>query len=337
MKISTTKVVSVLGATLAMVLAGCSGGDGDATAERKNDVAVVDVAVLEAPSLTSFYAPVIDGKKLDIANGVDIKFVPKSTVALRTEVANGSADVTAGATVLTDVALLNQQGADTRFLFNVYDWWGTVVTPTGSDIQDVTDLEGGKIVGALSTTNYAMFKITAGLAGVDLKSFEERSAEPSGLVAAAKSGREEAVQLWEPAHSVLTTGNDEFRSLDLVGSLREATGLKRIPYVGMAAQRSWLEKNSDLVDPLYKTFSDAATFISENQDEAAKLIADGTGLDEAMLKGLLASSDRLALDVYPASEESAALEVLLKAANEFGILKSVPDVKDLLFDGEIGK
>lgn len=337
MKTTKLRVAAATSIAAALVLAGC-GSDGDTSAaERKGDVALVDIAVLEAPSLTSFYAPIIDGKKLDIENGLDITFTPKSTVGLRTEVASGAAKVTAGATVLTDVALLNQEGADTRFLFNVYNFWGTVATPADSDLRNLPDLDGQKIVGALSTTNYAMFKIAAGLAGVDASSFKENSAEPSGLVAAAKSGRENAVQLWEPAHSILTTGNDDFRSIDLVDTLHNELAVSRVPYVGMAAQRDWLENNRDLIDPMYKTFQAAAKFIAENPAEAATLIAKATELPEPAIAALLEAPERLALDVYPAAEASAELDKLLDAAVKFGVLKTKPALEDLIFDAETGK
>ena len=334
MKLSARRL-SILAVAPLLLVSAC-GGDDDLTVEREGDLAVLDVAVLEAPSLTSFYAPIIDGEELDKDNGLDLTFVPKSTTALRTEVANGSANVSAGASVLTDVALLNQQGAETEYLFNVFDWWGTVVTPTDSDIESLGDLEDQTIVGALSTTNYAMFKITAGLSGVDPTSFKETSAEPSGLVAAAKSGREQAVQLWEPAHTVLTNGNDDFRDLDLVGELKSAMGIERIPYVGVAVQRDWLEANEELVEPLYQTFADAAAFVQENPDRAAELISEATEIDVEALKELLASTDRLALDVYPASEASEELDALLDAAVEYGVLTKKPEVDDLVYGGEMG-
>lgn len=304
-------------------------------ATEPDEVVSLEVAVLEAPSLTSFYAPIIDSQELDLAHGIDIEFVPKSTVALRTELANGAVDVSAGATVLTDVALLNQQGADTRYLFNVYDWWGTVATPTDSDIDEVTDLEGERVVGALSTTNYAMFKISAGLAGLDLDSLQENTAEPSGLIAAARSGRETAVQLWEPAHSVLTHGNDDFRALDLVGPLQDATGIERIPYVGVAAQQAWLEDNAELVRPLYDIFVDAAQFVADQPEQAAALISEATEIDEDAVADLLASPDRLALDVYPTTESRDELDVLLDAAVDYGILDERPDLDDLLVDADL--
>ncbi|MCR1786087.1 ABC transporter substrate-binding protein [Nocardioides carbamazepini] len=334
MKHSVIRIAAVSSLVLALTTA-C--GSEELGAEREGDLALVDIAVLEAPSLTSFYAPIIDGLELDRANGLDITFVPKSTVALRTEVANGSAQVTAGASVLTDVALLNQQGADTEYLFNVFDWWGTVVTPSDSAVDSVSGLAGKTVVGALSTTNYAMFKITAGLDGVELSSLKENTAEPSGLVAAAKSGRQGAVQLWEPAHTVLTAGNDDFRSLDLVGGLKKALGIERIPYVGMAVQRAWLAENEDLVQPMYATFADAVDFIRDNPDEAAELIAEATGVDGDALRQLIGAPDRLALDVYPAKDAAAELEALLEAAVEYGVLTEKPEVGDLVYDGELAR
>ena len=332
MKLRTFAASAVLAV---LVTTGCASGGGGGVTTDKKGVAHVDVAVLEAPSLTSFYAPIIDGKKLDIANGIDINFVPSSTVALRTEIASGATKVTAGASVLTDAALLNQRGADVVFLFNVFDWWGTVVTPVDTDIHEVADLEGKKVVGALSTTNYAMFKMTAGLNGVDLASLKETSAEPSGLVASAKSGREEAVELWEPAHSVLTLGNEDFRSLDLIGEFRKATGLERVPYVGVAVQRAWLNENESLVNPLYRTFADAVDFIKENPDEAADLIAAGTKIDVEVLRSLLSAPDRLALDVYPAKDAASELDTLLDIATKYGVLDTKPELESLVYMGDM--
>lgn len=333
--------VTALAVSAGLLLAACGSGDDDPGSDPAGDdgdsageVVAVDIAVLEAPSLTSFYAPLIKENGLDTANGLDITFEPKSAAALRTEVASGQAEVSAGASVLTDVALLNQQGADTVYLFNTFDWWGTVVTPAASDISAVTDLEGETVLGALSTTNYAYFKITAAADGVDLGSLGETNSEPAGLVAAAKAGRNDAVQIWEPAHSVLTAGNDDFRSLDLVGEFKAATDIDVIPYVGVAVQRSWLEEHEDLVQPLYDTFKAAQAFLDENPEEAAELISAATEIDVAVLNELI-GSDRLAFSVYPASDVLDELAVITERATENGLLEAAPEPAELVYDGEI--
>ncbi|GAA1272592.1 ABC transporter substrate-binding protein [Arthrobacter pascens] len=336
MQLSIRKSLAAVSVLAALSLTACAGASSGAASKREGGLAQIDVAVLEAPSLTSFYAPVIKSQEFDRKNGLDLKFTPKSATTLRTEVANGSVQVSAGATVLTDVALLNQQGSNVRYLFNAFDWWGTVVTPTGSDINSLKDFDGKKIVGALSTTNYAMFKITAGLAGNDVGSFQENSAEPAGLVAAAKSGREKAVQLWEPAHTVLTSGNSNFRSIDLVKEFKAATDTHVIPYVGVAVQAKWLENNGDLVQPLYDTFKDAAAYVAEHPDEAAKLIAEDTGIGVDVLKSLL-TSDRFGMSVYPAKDAANELNIILNAAAKYGVLKSAPDLDGLLAEQEITK
>lgn len=332
---SSLFAISAITTVVIAATTACSSGDEPAQAERSGDLAVIDVAVLESPSITSFYAPILAEKGFDEANGLDISFTPKTAVALRTEMANGSTQVSAGATVLTDVALLNQQGADNEYLFNVFDWWGTIATPAGSDIQTVDDLTGQKILGALSTTNYAMAKMSMGLSGVDLATLQESSAEPAGLIAAAKSGRENAVQIWEPAYTVLTQGNDDFRAIDIVTPMKEATGLERVPYVGVAAQRSWVEANADLLQPLYKTFADTADFIKQNPDEAAQLISAATDIDVAAVTDLLNKPDHVAIDVYPAIDASEELNVLLDAAVEYGILEAKPELADLVYSGEL--
>ena len=334
MRINKSMTMTVAAAAVLMA-SGCSSDSQQV--ERGDEIVLLDVAVLEAPSLTSFYAPIIDGLGLDLENGIDINFVPKSAIVLRTEMANGSAQLSAGATVLTDAALLNEKGADVRYLFNTYDWWGTVLTPSSSDIQSIKDLEGQKIVGALATTNYAMFKITAGLSGVDLNSLQETNTSPAGLVATAKSGREQAVQVWEPAHTAATQGNDEFRSLDLVGALREATGLDVIPYVGIAAQNSWIESNEALINPLYATFKAAATYIAENPDDAAQLIAEATGVNVEAMSALLSSPDRFGMNVYPAKDASSELEILLQLATDSGILTEMPELSSTIYQGQIGR
>jgi NitT/TauT family transport system substrate-binding protein len=320
-------------AIASLVLAGCAGDDagGGGSSNTGNKLTI---AVLAAPSLTSFYAPLNDANDFDGKHGLEISFVPKSPQGLRTEFASGSTQISAGATVLTDVALLNQQGAQNVYLFNTFDWWGTVVTPASSGIQSVRDLGGKRVLGALSTTNYAMFKMTAGAAGVDLGSLQEQNADTAGLVAAARSGREQAIQMWEPAHSSLTADNSDWRTLDLVGAWKQATGTQQVPYVGVAVSKEWAEQNPTLVQPLYETFADMAKYVKENPAEAAQQISAATKIDEEVLTGLLAS-DRLGFTVYPATEAKESLQVILDKAAQYGVLKSKPDLNSLLYSGQI--
>ena len=320
-------------AIAALVLTGCAGGGEDEGGSDGTGTKLT-IAVLAAPSLTSFYAPLNEANDFDGKHGLDITFAPKSPQALRTELASGATQVSAGASVLTDVALLNQQGAQNVYLFNTFDWWGTVVTPASSGIQSVKDLAGKKVLGALSTTNYAMFKMTAGASGVDPGSLQEQNADTAGLVAAAKSGREQAVEMWEPAHSTLTSGNSDWRSLDLVGDWKRATGTEQVPYVGVAVSKKWAEQNPTLVQPLYETFADMAKYVKANPAAAAKQISAATKIAEKVLTELL-GSDRLAFTVYPATEAKEPLQVILDKAAQYGILKSKPDLNSLLYSGQI--
>jgi NitT/TauT family transport system substrate-binding protein len=320
-------------AIASLALVGCAGDDagGGGSGSTGNKLTI---AVLAAPSLTSFYAPLNDANDFDGKHGLEITFAPKSPQGLRTEFASGATQLSAGASVLTDVALLNQQGAENVYLFNTFDWWGTVVTPASSGIRTIRDLGGQKVLGALSTTNYAMFKMTAGVSGVDPGSLQEQNADTAGLVAAARSGREQAVQMWEPAHSTLTAGNSDWRSLDLVGAWKQETGTEQVPYIGVAVSKEWAEQNPTLIQPLYETFADMAKYVQDDPAAAAKQISAAVKIDEQVLTDLL-GSDRLAFTVYPATQARESLQVILDKATQFGVLKSTPDLSTLLYSGQI--
>lgn len=304
--------------------------DGDTSSEATAEESVpVTLFVLNSPSLTSFYQPIVEANGLDETHGLDVTFESKSPQALRTDFAARETAISAGATFLTDVALLNEQGTDTVFLFNIFDWWGTIVTPSQSGIESLEDLPGSSLIGALSTTNYAMFQMTAARAGVDVDSLVAQNAEPSGLIAATRADAADAVQLWEPAHSVLMAGDGDFQALDLVGTWQEETGQEQIPYVGVAAHRSWYEANRNTANRLYAMFQDVASFIQDNPDEAASLISDHTEIDVAVLQDLF-GSPRLGFSVYPAADGSEALQPVIDSAMEIGLINEAPDLDAVL-------
>src|SRR5690606_594781 len=119
-------------------------------------------------------------------------------------------------TLLADVALLKEKGVDAVYLFNVFDFWATVVVPKDSPVTAIGDLKGTTLAASLPTTNYAMFRYLAKLGGLDIATVQLRNSDSSGLIPIAKSGRADAVQLWEPAYSILTHANSDFRNIDVM-------------------------------------------------------------------------------------------------------------------------
>lgn len=290
----------------------------------------IEVPTLPVPSLGYFLPPVIKAQRLDEANGLDLKFIQKQAATYRTDFAAGTHEIGGSGTVLADVALLKEKGVDVIYLFNVFDFWGTVAVPQDSEIKTLRDLEGKVLAAALPTTNYAMFRYFADRAGLNLSSVQVRGTPVPGLVPTARVGRADAVQLWEPAYSVLTHGNDDFRRLEFVNPWKQETGFDAIPYLGVAVHRSWAEEHRDLIPRLFKTYQAAAEFIRKNPDAAARAIARDAGLDQAVVRELL-ESDRLGLNIYWPKDQQQAMDEVFKAAMSIGYLKKMPPA-EVLYD-----
>ncbi len=203
-------------------------------------------------------------------------------------------------------------------------------SPRKSDVKTVADLKGKTLAAALPTANFPMFRYLAKLGGLDMDTVQLRNSDSSGLVPLAKSGRTDAVQLWEPSYSILIHGNSDFRSIDVMSKWRQATGFDAFPYLGISAQRAWADKNKPLIPKLFATYEKAAAFIKSNPQQAAAIISKDLGIAEPVIRELV-SSDRLQLNVYWASTNKAAAEEIFKAAQGVGYLKATPG-EGILYD-----
>ena len=175
-----------------------------------------------------------------------------------------------------------------------------------------------------------MFRYLAKLGGLDMDTVQLRNSDSSGLVPIAKSGRTDAVQLWEPAYSILIHGNNDFRSIDVMSKWRQTTGFGAFPYLGISAQRAWVDKSKPLIPKLFATYEKAAAFIKSNPQQAAAIISKDLGIAEPVIRELV-SSDRLQLNVYWASANKAAAQEIFKAAQGVGYLKTTPG-EGILYD-----
>src|SRR5476649_2066578 len=136
----------------------------------------VTIVVFGFPSLGAFMPPVIKAKKLDEAHGLDIEFVERPPDAYTTQFNSGEFKVGGSAAVLT-VGLADARGVKVKYLFNLFDFWGTIVTSRG-EIKSAKDLEGKELDAAASTTNYIMSSFFAKQQGVDMaKRSEEHTSE----------------------------------------------------------------------------------------------------------------------------------------------------------------
>lgn len=287
--------------------------------------AKVTIVVFGFPSLGAFMPPVIKAQKLDAANGLDIEFIERTPDAYTTQFNSGEFKVGGSAAVLT-VGLADARGVKVKYLFNLFDFWGTIVT-SRPDIKTVKDLEGKQLAAASSTTNFVMSEFFAKQQGVDPSKIQVVNTAPPGLVGYALADRADAVQLWEPAYTLLKSKKPDIRMLDtnMAKTWKSFAGGERIPYLGVAAHDDWIAANQALIPKLYATYKAAADYIAAHPEEAALLIAPKSSApDRAALVSLIKANDRLGMSVVPAGELAKQIDAVYKAGIDVGYFKTMP-------------
>ncbi|MBV9460348.1 MAG: ABC transporter substrate-binding protein, partial [Bradyrhizobium sp.] len=232
----------------------------------------LSIVVFSPPSLGAFLPPIIKAQKLDEKNGLSISFEERTPDAYTAQFNSGEFQLGGSASLLT-VGLADVRGVKVTYLFNLFDFWGAVVT-SRPEVKSLKDLEGKDLAAAKGTTNYVMFDWFARQLGADTSKFAVVNTATPGLVGYAIADRATAVQLWEPAYTTLLAKKPDIKTIDLKieESWQKATGSKNIPYLGVAAHTDWAEKNKNLIPKLYAAYREAGTWVTAHPDDAAKLI-----------------------------------------------------------------
>ena len=182
--------------TLRSLLCVALGASGSAVAQQAEKLQMLTFG---PPSLGALLPPVITAQKLDQKNGLSIDFQQRPPTAYTAQFNSGEFKVGGSAALLT-VGLADLRGVKVTYLFNVFDYWGTVVT-SRPEVKTLKDLEGKEIAAAKATTNFRLFEWLATQQGVDVSKLSVVNTAPPGLVGYALADRAAAVQIWEPAYS----------------------------------------------------------------------------------------------------------------------------------------
>lgn len=285
----------------------------------------LSIVVFGPPSLGAFLPPIIKAQKLDEKNGLVIKFEERTPDAYVAQFNSGEFQLGGSASLLT-VGLADARGVKVTYLFNLFDFWGAVVT-SRPDIKTLRDLEGKDLAAAKGTTNYVMFDWFARQLGADPSKFSVINTATPGLVGYALADRAAAVQLWEPAYTTLLAKKGDMRTIDLAiaDSWKKFTGSRNIPYLGVAAHLSWVERNQKAVPKLYATYKEAAEWVAAHPDDASKLIAaKGTPDDQKAIADLIRANDRLGMNVQWASDVAREIDSVYAAGKSIAFLPAVP-------------
>ena len=285
----------------------------------------VSIVVFGAPSLGAFLPPVIKAQKLDEKNGLAIKFEERTPDAYTAQFNSGEFQVGGSAALLT-VGLADARGVKVTYLFNLFDFWGAVVT-SRPDVKELKDLESKDLAAAKGTTNYVMFDWFARQLGVDTGKFSVVNTATPGLVGYAMADRASAIQLWEPAYTTLISKKPDIRTIDIkiADSWKKFTGSSSIPYLGVAAHVAWTEKNKNLIPKLFAAYKEAAEWVTANPESASKLILPkGTPDDQKAIAGLIRHNDRLGMNVRWASDLRKEINSVYAAGKSIAFLPADP-------------
>jgi NitT/TauT family transport system substrate-binding protein len=321
------KRVSIgLGALIAAVmLSPASAQDLKKQDLKKQDLQKLSIVVFGSPSLGAFLPPVIKAQKLDEKNGLSITFEERTPDAYTAQFNSGEFQLGGSAALLT-VGLADVRGVKVTYLFNLFDFWGTVVT-SRPEVNSLRDIEGKDLAAAKGTTNYVMFDWFARQLGADTGKFSVVNTATPGLVGYALADRATAIQIWEPAYTTLHAKKPGIKMLDLkiAESWQKATGSKNIPYLGVAAHADWAEKNKDLIPKLYAAYREAGEWTAAHPDEAAKLImVKGTDDDRKAIAELIRANDRLGMNIRTAAEVGKEIKSVFDAGRSIAFLPSDP-------------
>lgn len=314
-----TRLAGLAAAALALAF----GAIADARAQAPTKL---EILIFSPPSLGAFIPPIIKAEKFDQANGLDLTFAERTPDAYTTQFNSGEFKI-GGSASLQTIALADIRGVKVKYLFNLFDFWGTVVT-SRDNVKTVKDIEGKQLAGARSTTNYKMFEFFAKKQGADISKFQVVNTAPPGLMSYAIADRADAIQIWEPTYTLLMAKKPTVRRLDLdiEKTWKEfAGGGTRIPYLGVAAHAEWADQNPELVKKLYATYKAAAAWLQKNPDAAAPLMfPKATPEDQKQIASLIRANDRLGISMAGANELRKEIEAVYRAGIEINYFPTMP-------------
>src|SRR4030081_2150570 len=285
----------------------------------------LSIVIFGPPSLGAFLPPVITAQKLDQKNGLAIKIEERPPDPYTAQFNSGEFKLGGSASLLT-VGLADIRGVKVTYLFNLFDFWGAVVT-SRPDVKTLKDLEGKDVAAAKGTTNWVMFDWFARQLGADTAKFSVINTATPGLIGYALADRAAAVQLWEPAYTTLLSKKGDMKTIDIAiaDSWKKFTGSRNIPYLGGAAHVAWAEKKQKLIPKLYGAYKEASEWVTAHPDDASKLIAPkATPDDQRAIAELIRANDRLGMNVQWASDMAKEINLVYAAGKSIAFLPADP-------------
>ena len=295
-------------------------------------VAKLKVGTLGSPSTSIWMVSVLQAKRFDLKNGVDIEWVEQpSTAAVYSDFAAGSYQVATGGII----SYANQYARGVKAkLFATYQIFGTSVivnTERALNLNSLKDLNGKEIAAPLASENTKAMDIYLKWAGVDLKSLKVKNFEQPGVVAELKSPTGSAVAgivfSQVPTRLVMDEPK-KFKDLvsadELDNLWRQKTGTEYHWLLGWVAQDDFAKDNKELLQKTHNAMKETIDWFNKNSDEALEIVAKKTKESVPILRETIKAKRVRFMQLTAESQEKALVE-LFKQGADIGMIAKVPD------------
>jgi NitT/TauT family transport system substrate-binding protein len=295
-------------------------------------VPTVKVGTLRAPSTSSWMVAIMEAKKFDLKNKVDIRWVEQPSVAtLYNDFAAGSYPIATGGMM----TYANQYARGVKLkLLATYQLFGTSIivnTERAPNIRTMKDLNGKSIAAPLASENYKAMTIYMAWAGVNLKSLKTRNFTLPGVATELKSpaGTTPVGIVWAQLPTRLLMENPKkFRDLVSTDELeklwKEKTGTEYDWLLGWSVNADYAAKNGTILQHVHNAMTETVDWFNANTDEALKIVSKKTKDSVPVLEETVKAGRVKFLQKSAASQEKAIM-ALFKVSSQFGYVKRVPD------------
>jgi NitT/TauT family transport system substrate-binding protein len=172
---------------------------------------------------------------------------------------------------------------------------------------------------------------------VDTKSLEVINTATPGLVGYALADRADAVQLWEPAYSLVIAKRPDIRTLDLniAKVWRDFAGSNQIPNLGVGVHEDWIAQHPDVPPKLYRAYKQAVAWVGANPAAAAPLVAPVRDeADRKSIEQMIRDNSRLGMNLVPAGKIKSEIQAAYRAGMEVGLMRAMP-APETIYSGEM--
>ncbi|SNR49337.1 NitT/TauT family transport system substrate-binding protein [Haloechinothrix alba] len=306
-------------AVAALALAACGGGESEQAGGGTDEVTVGVIPIVDV-------APIYLGQQQGFFAERDIELTLETSqggAAIVPGVASGQFDfgfsnMTSLLTAQTQDLPLQVTSAGVATTGDVDDDFGAIVAPSGSGIDDASDLSGRSVaVNTLNNIGDTTVRHTVEQAGGDPSDIEFVELGFPDMPAAVQEGRVDAAWMVEPFVTIATDQDAEVVASNFAATHEELAVAAYFTSTELA------ESDPDLVDRFTEAMNASLDYAQDNPEQARDILGSYTDIDSA-------TAESLTLPEWPTEINEESVQLLADLAVEHGLVDGEPDVGALL-------